>query len=659
MKTKTYFKKYKAMIRNIFLHSLLLMGLAATTQAQEIQRPQPKFWFGASGAGNINLYTGTTQTLNSGLKAPAAFHDGMGVGPYGSFLFEYRPDPVWGILLNLGYDNRGGDFDQVNSPCNCPEDLNTTLSYLTIEPSLRIAPFSSGFYIFLGGAYSYNINKSFTYTFVRDPTNPFNTSQGEFSDIYKNVFSVQAGAGYDIPLASKTSRTQVSLSPFVSYHPYFGQEPRSVESWSVSTVRVGIALKFGRAAKDIPAFVAEDLVPVAPLAVTEDVQFSISAPLTVPVKREIKETFPLRNYVFFDEGSSEIPSRYVKLNKNQARAFKEGQFQEPAPKDLNGRSQRQLSVYYNVLNILGERMIENPDAHVTLIGSSAGMGPEIGKEYAESVKLYLVDVYGIKASRITTEGRDQPIIPSEQPGGTTDLVLLRDGDRRVDIVSTNPELLGPLQILAVQVDPLESRIIFKTESGSNEPLKSWTLAVKDEAGVVQNFGPFTKSQESISGNEILGDRDNGTYQVVMVGQTKDGNMIKKESTLNLVRDVAPKEAGLRFSILFDFDKSKTVSTYETFLTETVAPLVPDYGTVIIHGHTDIIGDEAYNVRLSEKRANDARGILEYSLSKAGKKGIKYEVYGFGADLKNAPFENKFPEERFYNRTVIIDIVPAV
>ena len=659
MKNQGVLIKYKAMIRNVFLHSLLLMGLAATMQAQEIQRPQPKFWFGASGAGNINLYTGTTQTLNSGLKAPAAFHDGMGVGPYGSFLFEYRPDPVWGLMLNLGYDNRGGNFDQVKSPCNCPEDLNTTLSYLTIEPSLRIAPFSSGFYIFLGGAYSYNINKSFTYTFVRDPNNPFNTSQGDFSDIYKNVFSAQVGAGYDIPLASKISRTQVSLSPFVSYHPYFGQDPRSVESWSVSTVRVGIALKFGRAAKHIPAFVAEDVAPVVPLAVVEDVQFSIVAPLTVPVKREIKETFSLRNYVFFDEGSAEIPNRYVKLNKNQARDFKEGQFQEPAPKDLNGRSQRQLSVYYNVLNILGKRMIENPDAHVTLLGSSAGKGSAVGKEYAESVKFYLVDVYGIKASRIKTEGRDQPIISSEQPGGTTDLVLLRDGDRRVDIVSTNPDLLGPLQILAVQADPLESRIVFKTESGSNEPLKSWTLAVKDEAGVVQYFGPFTRSQESLSGNDILGDRANGTYQVVMVGQTKDGNMIKKESTLNLVRDAAPKEAALRFSILFDFDKSKTVATYEKFLTETVAPLVPDYGTVIIHGHTDIIGDEAYNMRLSEKRANDARGILESALSKAGKKGIKYEVYGFGADLKNAPFENKFPEERFYNRTVIIDIVPGV
>lgn len=37
--------------------------------------------------------------------------------------------------------------------------------------------------------------------------------------------------------------------------------------------------------------------------------------------------------------------------------------------------------------------------------------------------------------------------------------------------------------------------------------------------------------------------------------------------------------------------------------------------------------------------------------------VKFEVYGFGGDQKVNPFENKFPEERFYNRTVIIDIIP--
>ncbi|MEN6619530.1 MAG: OmpA family protein [Rikenellaceae bacterium] len=42
----------------------------------------------------------------------------------------------------------------------------------------------------------------------------------------------------------------------------------------------------------------------------------------------------------------------------------------------------------------------------------------------------------------------------------------------------------------------------------------------------------------------------------------------------------------------------------------MAPLVPDYGTVIIHGRTDVIGEEEYNMNLSQERARDAQNILE-------------------------------------------------
>ena len=51
-------------------------------------------------------------------------------------------------------------------------------------------------------------------------------------------------------------------------------------------------------------------------------------------------------------------------------------------------------------------------------------------------------------------------------------------------------------------------------------------------------------------------------------------------------------------------------------------------------------------------------IIEGAITRAGKKGIKFETNGFGEDAYMTPFENNFPEERFYNRTVIIDIIPA-
>jgi len=603
------------------------------------------------------MYTGTTQKLNESLMAPSAFHDGSGFGGFGAVLLEYRPSPVIGFMLNLGYDNRGGTFDQVESPCNCPEDLKTGLSYATIQPSIRISPFGPDFYVFLGGSYNQNLNKSFTYTFDQDNGDMFNTTEGDFSNIRKNLFSAHVGVGYDIQLASADSRTQVALSPFISYHPYFGQEPRDIESWSISTVRVGMAFKFGRGAVNKRTERAEAPLynPIIPI-VASDVKFTARAPITNPVRRTINETFPLRNYLFFEEGSTAIPNRYVKLNKEQAKQFDTESLRNAEFKNQSGRSERQMDVYYNILNILGYRMLQHPQAQISLTGASAGNGATLGKEYAESVKRYLTDVFGIQGTRITTEGKDQPSNPSESPGGVNFLPLLRAGDRRVEIVSKSVDLMTPLQIIAVHENPMDSRVLFTTTSDKNQPLKSWNVQLTDEKGTTQNYGPYTDVQESVSGNTILGNRNSGKYKVVMSGLTRDGAAVKKETTLNLVRSPElTEEESLRYSILFDFDESNAVATYEKFLTDVVAPRIDDHSKVIIHGHTDIIGSEAYNMTLSEQRASETERILSNAVKRSGKNSVHFETLAYGMDTGKAPFNNTLPEERFYNRTVIIDI----
>lgn len=654
------------MKRNIFTYTLmiLLISLSVSTKAQEVERPQPKFWIGVSGAVNYNMYTGTTQTLNSTIKAPAAFHEGFGVTPYGSLLFEYRPNRVLGFMLNLGYDNRGGSFIETMSPCNCPEDLKTTLSYATVEPGIRITPFKSGLYVYLGGAYSYNINKSFAYTFEVDPEARFNSIKGVFSDINQSVISGFVGLGYDIPLSAKTSANQVSLSPFVSYHPYFGQHPRSVESWSLSTIRGGVAIKFGKT-QAIPAVVPAPVAVIVP--VVPEVEFSVISPENIPIERRVRETFPIRNYVFFDQGSIEIPDRYVLLRKNQVAEFKEDQLEVFAPKSLSGRSYRQMTAYYNILNILGDRMAKNPLTNIELFGSSENTQQE-GLKMAESVKKYLVDIFSIDPFRITTSGNTRPEIPSEQWGGTKELVLLGQDDRRVSIKSLSPELLmefqsgeqaplKPVEINVIQEAPLDSYVAINV-ADADQAFSSWSLETTNDDGVVQKFGPFYQEQISIPGKAILGKRTSGNYKMTMIGITKAGNIVKKETQKHLVLwTPAADEQGMRYSVIYEFNDSKSIKMYEKYLSEVVTPKIPQNATVIVHGYTDAIGDSANNNILSLARANDVKGILVAELEKKGRNDVKFEVYGFGEDKMAAPFDNILPEERFYNRSVIIDIIP--
>jgi outer membrane protein OmpA-like peptidoglycan-associated protein len=80
--------------------------------------------------------------------------------------------------------------------------------------------------------------------------------------------------------------------------------------------------------------------------------------------------------------------------------------------------------------------------------------------------------------------------------------------------------------------------------------------------------------------------------------------------------------------------------------------------VIIHGHTDITGEEGYDQKLSDERAQQTQKIMEKAFAQQGKNSVRFETAGYGKDVNHAPFENGLPEERFYNRTVIIDIIPV-
>ncbi|MEX0982349.1 MAG: OmpA family protein [Bacteroidales bacterium] len=661
---------YTLKIKSLIIGVLILTGTLVSLQAQETQYTRPSWWFGAAGGANLDFYRGSTQQINLDLTVPTVFHDGSGVGLYLAPLLEfYRPESVFGLMLQAGYDNRKGSFDQVLTPCNCPADLSANLSYITVEPSLRVAPFKSDFYLYAGPRFAFNLGKSFVYEVGLNPDFPEQLAEpdvtGDFHKIYPSLISMQIGAGYDIQLSSQDNQTQAVLSPFVSFHPYFGQDPRSIETWNITTVRVGAALKFGRGKKiSDPPVIAP---PVDVIAELPEVDFTVYSPANIPSQRRVRETFPILNYVYFDLGSTEIPDRYVLLSKAQVKDFKEDRLEVFAPKHLSGRSQRQMTVYYNVLNILGDRMAIFPATKVNLTGSSMD-GKSDGLEMAESVKKYLVDVFSIDPKRITTEGSVKPLLPEEQPGGTDELVLLRQGDHRVTIMSESPELimeyqtgpdvpLKPIEIITVQEAPPDSYVLFSVD-GAKKEFSSWSLEVRDEKGALQKFGPYTQENVSIPGKAILGSRASGDYKITVVGKTRNGKTVKEEVPVQMVLwTPAEDEQGMRYNIVYEFNIDEAIATYEKYLTEIVTPKIPKNGTVIIHGHTDLIGDAGHNRELSLARANDVGDIIKRALSAAGRKDVKFEVYGFGEDDRLSPFDNKYPEERSYNRSVIIDIIP--
>lgn len=642
--------------------ALLGVYTPAQAQAQEevVEYTKPSWFFGVAGGGNFNFYRGTTQELKAGRIVPTAFHDGNGLGLFIAPLIEFRPAKSnWGLMLQAGYDNRSGAWDRVTTPCLRPADLSTNLSYWTIEPSLRLAPFKKNFYLYAGPRFAFNNTKAYSYQMGVNPTVvgqiPVAEENGDFAAIRSNLISWQVGAGLDIPLSSNQHQTQWMLSPFVSFQPYYGQDPRTIESLNITTLRVGAALKLGRGHRiERPAAQAV-LTPVAVVAVPE-LTFIVKSPSNVTTKNTVNEMYPLRNYVFFDKGSSEIPSRYVLLKKNEVANFKEDDLKMETPANGSGRSDRQMEIYYNILNILGNRMSQEPSTTVLLVGSSLD-GEQDGLAMAGTVKTYLVDVFNIAPNRITIQGRFRPVMTSGNNTGD-EMVLVNEGERRVSIETNDPALLKQFQsdpMVIGFVAPLDSYVTFSV--GKNyKQLQSWSLEITDEAGKIQYFGPYTQESVSLSGNALLGDRASGNFKVRMLAKSKANVMIEKNTVMHVNQWKSSNESdGNRYSIIYGFDKAEALPMYRKHLLEVVVPRIPSNGTVVIQGFTDAIGDVEYNQKLSLARANNVRSILEEGLKNAGRSDVTFVVSGMGEDAKTAQFKNKYPEERFYNRTVVIDL----
>ncbi len=625
---------------------------------------KPSFWIGAAGGANLNYYRGNTQVLNADFTTPTPFGNGYGAGVFLAATIEYyKPNTVLGFILQGGYDSRRGKFDQKISPCNCPIDLNTDLSYITIEPSLRVVPFESNFYLFAGPRLGFNLERRFRYSQGPNPNfpnAPLNEDvKGDFSRSHKETLSGQIGMGVDIPITSTSNKTQLAFSPFVSYHPRFGQNPRAIETWNLSTLRLGASIKIGSGKAMDP-----EMVITAP---DPQVRFTVNSPTNIPVERRFRETFPIRNYVFFNKNSTQIPSRYTLLQRNQVADFKEDQLEVRSELTKDGRAKRSMNAYYNVLNILGDRMSKVPSSNITLVGSSEN-GIADAKLMAESVKNYLVNIFGISPSRIGVDGRISPVNPASIPGANTQMELRTDGDRRVTIISSSSELLmefqsgpdaplRPIVVSGMQIAPIDSYVTFNVDNSMNI-FDSWSLEARDSQGNVQNYGPYKQDKVSIPGKNILGNRPSGDYKFTMVGTTKNGNIIRRDANAKLNLWTPSKdEEGMRFSILYDYDNAKAISIYEKYLTEIVVPKIPMNALVTVHGYTDILGDANYNLTLSQARANDVKNIIQKALTNAGRKDVRLEVLGFGEDENLSPFNNVLPEERFYNRTVIIDIIP--
>jgi outer membrane protein OmpA-like peptidoglycan-associated protein len=365
---------------------------------------------------------------------------------------------------------------------------------------------------------------------------------------------------------------------------------------------------------------------------------------------------PLLNYIFFDDNSDKMPSRYTSLSDTQTDTF--------TPNRLFGVTT--MEVYYTMLNVLGYRLKNQPDAKITLIGCNSNTGVEKGNQTlstrrAETVKAYLTSIWKIDPARISIQARDLPLNPSSSKDSPGD----SDAENRRVEIQASWDIAQPLVISdtlreatpptirfyskaygsatpsqnSIKVEQRGQKVNTISKSGAVRPVTDWRIN-KDKNTIPLDTVPITYRLEVDYDSSMNQKSNRQSMPVEQITVQKK----RRERVNDIEKD--------RYSmILFDFGKS-TLGEFNTRIAQIIKDdkRITTKSKVTIIGSTDLIGTAEANKRISEERAKAVAAALNVS-----KTTVKeFSVLGKGKEQPLA-FENEYPEGRFYCRTVVVDV----
>jgi outer membrane protein OmpA-like peptidoglycan-associated protein len=590
--------------------------------------------------------------------------NGIGFGPYGGLFIEYLSTSWWGIQFRASWDSRDALVKDIypmqQSHPTANTEFTTRMSYLSFEPAIRIDQhLVPGLSLTAGPLVAVNIHGTFDYK--RDTVGAVKETNLKVPDRPVASLGITGGLAYDFEL-SHGNNTSMYLSPFADYSWIAAQRKSVVTSsqnssndiWSTQTFRVGVRLSWEN--RNPPEERVTEVTVYVPQKVTEAPQgkkvFLVMPASNTIVTKNINGYFPILPYVFFEKGNQEIPSRYIQLSNTDAQNFNEtdlGNFMKGDMTVKETNVNQLMITYYNNMNIFGDRMRKNPNEKLVL----RGCDPDRinGQIYANKVKSYLVDNFGIDAGRITIIVEDP-----KKPSGSiyTDPAFNNQIDqenRRVAFVFTNPEMMKPVPYTIRDDSSIDNDMIFTI--GDKVPFKSWDITITGE-GKTMHFGPFVNNTERVNPAELMRFLETGTYNAKVVITEQYGKQSEENVNFTLYKAKETKNAS-RYLMLFDYDKSDAIITYESKIRKEITPGMKVGNKVIIHGHTDIIGNEAGNQKLSQERADQAKRIIDDQLGKENKK-VDVQAVGIGQSIVQYTFDNKLPEGRMYDRNVFVEII---
>jgi outer membrane protein OmpA-like peptidoglycan-associated protein len=369
-----------------------------------------------------------------------------------------------------------------------------------------------------------------------------------------------------------------------------------------------------------------------------------------------RNLYPLLNYVFFDEGKSVIPDRYILLTADQTPTFNDTTI-------LGGT----LDKYYHMMNIYAYRLIHFPKSKIKIIGcndndsKSEKGNTALSKERAMNVFNYFKNVWKIDEKRMEVSWINLPKLPTST---RVDSIGIQE-NRRVEIICEDWDIARPVFDVGSVTEPQPVNMHFAMKNGIQDELvakrrieinrgeKNWNTLTEIGTTDPKNLWNWKNTKNKYPLDEV-------SFTAQLVITTKSGAECKSDPIVIPVMQVTTDRIRIEKSIdstreiynliLFPFDRFDAGPINERILNDYVYQRVYPTSYVEVTGHTDVVGMYDHNKKLSENRAKTVRdGVNKKSSGKYG------SLNSQGVGEEDPLYTNELPEGRFYNRTVQVII----
>ena len=227
-----------------------------------------------------------------------------------------------------------------------------------------------------------------------------------------------------------------------------------------------------------------------------------------------------------------------------------------------------------------------------------------------------------------------------------EVVVVPKGNVRLMVENLN-------EVVELKGGRLEKPVQFQVDRNFDVPVKSWELKIMDPKGeVVHVLSGSGEPPEVIDWNGKLGKnqriKGGDIYQYQLALENQDGSRSTSDRRIFGINQAKVISVNLTGEA-FVSNSAELSRKAREILKETAKILwkFPDE-KVVIEGHTDSVGSDAYNLELSKKRALSA---LNFLVKEEGLPEDRFVVRWYGESRPVAT--NEFPETRALNRRIEI------